>query len=75
MHGGVKKEELNIENIQAVVKGCENLGRHIENIGKFGVPVIVAINDYVTDTAEEHKQIINFCKNVCLLYTSPSPRD
>ena len=64
MHGGVKKEEINIENIQAVVKGCENLGRHIENIGKFGVPVIVAINDYVTDTAEEHKQIINFCKNV-----------
>ena len=64
MHGGVKKEELNIENIQALVKGYENLGRHIENIGKFGVPVIVAINDYVTDTAEEHKQIINFCKNV-----------
>ena len=64
MHGGVKKEELNIENIQAVVKGCDNLGRHIENIGKFGVPVIVAINDYVTDTVEEHKQIINFCKNV-----------
>ena len=64
MHGGVKKEELNIENIQAVVKGCENLGRHIENIGKFGVPLIVAINDYVTDIAEEHKQIINFCKNV-----------
>ena len=64
MHGGVKKDELNIENIQAVVKGCENLGRHIENIGKFGVPVIVAINDYVTDTTEEHKQIINFCKNV-----------
>ncbi len=64
MHGGVKKEELNNENIQAVVKGCDNLGRHIENIGKFGVPVIVAINDYVTDTADEHKQIINFCKNV-----------
>ncbi len=64
MHGGVKKEELNIENVQAVVKGCENLGRHIENIDKFGVPVIVAINDYVTDTAEEHKQIINFCNNV-----------
>ncbi len=64
MHGGVKKEELNNKNIQAVVKGCDNLGRHIENIGKFGVPVIVAINDYVTDSAEEHKQIINFCKNV-----------
>ena len=64
MHGGVKKDELNTENIQAVVKGCENLGKHIENIGKFGVPVIVAINDYVSDSAEEHKQIINFCKNV-----------
>ena len=64
MHGGVKKNELNNENIQAVVKGCDNLGRHIENIGKFGEPVIVAINDYVNDSAEEHKQIINFCKNV-----------
>ena len=64
MHGGLKKDELNTENIQAVVKGCDNLGRHIENIGKFGVPVVVAINDYVTDSAEEHKQIINFCKNV-----------
>ena len=64
MHGGVKKNELNNENIQAVIKGCDNLGRHIENICKFGVPVIVAINDYVSDTAEEHKQIINFCKNI-----------
>jgi len=64
MHGGVNKNELNNENIQAVIKGCDNLGRHIENICKFGVPVIVAINDYVSDTAEEHKQIINFCKNI-----------
>ncbi len=52
------------ENIDAVLKGCENLGKHIENIGKFGVPVVVAINDYVSDTSIEHDQIINFCKNL-----------
>jgi formate--tetrahydrofolate ligase len=64
MHGGVKKDELGSENIDAVLKGCENLGKHIENIGKFGVPVVVAINNYVTDTTNEHDQIINFCKNL-----------
>ena len=64
MHGGIKKDELGSENVDAVLKGCENLGKHIENIGKFGVPVVVAINDYVTDTTNEHKQIINFCKNL-----------
>ena len=63
MHGGVKKDELDKEDIEAVIKGCENLGKHIENIGKFGVPVIVGINDYVTDTKEEHEVIVNFCKN------------
>ena len=62
MHGGVQKSELNKENVEAVIKGCENLGKHIENIGKFGVPVVVGINDYVTDTENEHKEIINFCK-------------
>jgi formate--tetrahydrofolate ligase len=64
MHGGVKKDELGSEDVDAVLKGCENLGKHIENIGKFGVPVVVAINDYVTDTPKEHEQIINFCKNL-----------
>ena len=64
MHGGVKKDELGDENVEAVLKGCENLGKHIENIGKFGIPVVVAINDYVTDTSNEHDQIINFCKNL-----------
>ena len=64
MHGGVKKDELSLENIDAVLKGCENLGKHIENISKFGVPVVVGINDYVTDTKNEHEQIINFCKNL-----------
>ena len=64
MHGGIKKDDLNLENVDAVTKGCKNLERHIENIGKFGVPVIVAINDYVTDTENEHAAIINYCKNI-----------
>ena len=64
MHGGVKKEDLGAENVAAISKGCENLKRHIENIKKFGVPVIVAINDYVSDTKEEHAAIINYCKDI-----------
>ena len=63
MHGGIKKDELDKEDIEAVIKGCENLGKHIENINKFGVPVIVGINDYVTDSKDEHEVIVNFCKN------------
>ena len=64
MHGGIKKDNLGSENVDAVTKGCKNLERHIENIGKFGVPLIVAINDYVTDTEKEHAAIINYCKNI-----------
>ena len=64
MHGGVKKEDLGAENVAAISKGCKNLKRHIENIKKFGVPVIVAINDYVSDTKEEHAAIINYCKDI-----------
>ena len=64
MHGGVKKEDLSSENVEAVTNGCKNLEKHIQNIGKFGVPVVVAINDYVTDTENEHKAIINYCKNL-----------
>jgi len=64
MHGGIQKEDLGTENVDAVKKGCKNLERHIENIGKFGVPVVVAINDYVTDTTNEHAAIIDYCKNI-----------
>ena len=64
MHGGVTKDDLGAENVDAVTKGCENLKRHIENITKFGVPVIVGINDYITDTKEEHAAIINFCEEI-----------
>jgi len=64
MHGGITKDNLGAENVDAVNKGCKNLKRHIENITKFGVPVIVAINDYVTDTKEEHAAIIDYCKEI-----------
>jgi formate--tetrahydrofolate ligase len=63
MHGGVKKEDLKEENIQAVKDGCKNLERHIQNIDKFGVPVTVGINEYYTDTKDEHQAIIDFCEN------------
>ena len=64
MHGGIKKDNLSSENVDAVTLGCKNLERHIENIRKFGVPVIVAINDYVTDTEKEQAAIMNYCKNI-----------
>ena len=64
MHGGIKKDDLGSENVDAVILGCKNLERHIENIGKFGVPVIVAINDYVSDTEKEHAAIIDYCQNI-----------
>ena len=51
---------------------CQNLERHIKNIEKFGVPVVVAINDYVTDTEKEHSAIINYCKNLGILCTISS---
>ncbi|MEP4703653.1 MAG: formate--tetrahydrofolate ligase [Hyphomicrobiales bacterium] len=53
MNGGVAKGDLNNENVDAVKKGCANLGRHIENIKQFGVPVIVAINHFIADTDAE----------------------
>ena len=62
MHGGVKKEDLKEENVQAIKDGCKNLERHIQNITKFGVPVTVGINEYYTDTKDEHQAIIDFCE-------------
>ncbi len=60
MNGGVKKEELGAENVEAVKKGCANLGRHIENIKKFGVPAVVAINHFVSDTEAEVQAIRDY---------------
>ena len=63
MHGGVAKEDLKLENIEALKKGCANLGRHIENMKKFGVPLTVAINHFVTDTEAEVEAIKTYSKS------------
>ncbi|MGU9963415.1 MAG: formate--tetrahydrofolate ligase [Candidatus Halichondribacter symbioticus] len=62
MNGGVAKADLAPENVAAVKEGCSNLGRHIENLKLFGVPVIVAINHFVTDTDAEVKAIQDYAK-------------
>ncbi|AZO11792.1 formate--tetrahydrofolate ligase [Mesorhizobium sp. M3A.F.Ca.ET.080.04.2.1] len=62
MNGGIKKEELGKENIEAVRKGCLNLGRHIENVKQFGVPAVVAINHFTTDTEAEVQAMKDFVK-------------
>ena len=64
MHGGVEKENLKTENIDALKEGLSNLDRHINNIKKFGIEPIVAINHFVLDTKKEIQTIINFCKNL-----------
>ena len=62
MHGGIAKDDLKKENVEALKKGCANLGRHIENMKKFGVPIAIAINHFVTDTEAEVEAIRAFCK-------------
>ena len=62
MHGGVAKDELKKENVESLKKGLVNLGRHIENVKKFGVPIAVAINHFVTDTEAEVEAIRVYCK-------------
>ncbi|MDQ2092022.1 formate--tetrahydrofolate ligase [Marimonas arenosa] len=57
MNGGVSKADLDQENVAAVAEGCPNLGRHISNLKAFGVPVVVAINHFVTDTDAEIQAI------------------
>jgi len=64
MHGGVEKEDLKKENINAVKKGLVNLERHINNIKKFGIEPVVAINHFVLDTKSEIKIISDFCKKL-----------
>ncbi|MBT6274892.1 MAG: formate--tetrahydrofolate ligase [Chromatiales bacterium] len=62
MHGGVAKNALTGENVDAIRKGCENLGRHLTNIGRFGVPAVVAINRFTQDTDAEMAAITEYCK-------------
>jgi formate--tetrahydrofolate ligase len=63
MNGGVAKKDLGQENVSAVKSGCSNLGRHIENLKSFGVPVIVAINHFVKDTENEIAAVMDFVKS------------
>ena len=64
MHGGVQKSELNQSNVEALKKGFENLKTHIENLGKFKVPVVIAINQFASDTEEEIKALEEECKAI-----------
>ena len=61
-NGGVAKKDLNEENLDALAKGIVNLEKHIENVQKFGVPCVVTLNSFVTDTEAEYEFIKNFCE-------------
>ncbi|RIL52357.1 formate--tetrahydrofolate ligase [Mammaliicoccus fleurettii] len=62
MHGGVEKNELKSENVEAAKKGIINLERHIQNIKQFGVEPVVAINTFIHDTKEEVQYVLDWCK-------------
>jgi formate--tetrahydrofolate ligase len=64
MHGGVEKDNLKLENLDALKKGLPNLKRHIENIKKFGLDLVVAINHFKTDTEKEVKIIKKYCNDL-----------
>ena len=64
MHGGVAKDDLKNENVDALKKGLVNLERHIENVKKFGLPVAVAVNHFIKDTDNEVKALIDFCNGL-----------
>ena len=64
MHGGVAKDDLKTENVAAVAKGCDNLKRHIENINKFGVPAVVAVNKFITDTEAEVQEVMKAAESM-----------
>ncbi|MEY4492728.1 MAG: hypothetical protein RL355_77 [Actinomycetota bacterium] len=61
MHGGVAKDDLGKENVAAVEAGLANLGRHIRNVKKFGVPVVVGVNNFTTDTDAEFAAVQKYC--------------
>lgn len=64
-HGGVAKADLNTPNLERLEKGLPNLGRHIENIkDKFGLPCVVALNSFPTDSEEEVKAVFDYCRKM-----------
>ncbi|WP_018236572.1 formate--tetrahydrofolate ligase [Ensifer sp. BR816] len=64
MNGGVKKDDLGKENLEALRRGCANLGRHVQNVKKFGVPVLVAINHFTSDTEAEVQAIKDYVRTL-----------
>ena len=64
MHGGIPKEGLKQENVEAVEKGFANLARHVENVRKFGVPVLVCVNRFSADTEAEGKMLKSLCDQI-----------
>ncbi len=64
MNGGIKKEDLGKENVEAVKKGLANLGRHIENVTSFGVPAVVGINHFISDTDAEVAVVMDYVKGL-----------
>ena len=63
-HGGVEKEDLNTENLEALKTGCENLRTHAENVEKYGLPVVVAINRFPSDTPAELDTVRQYCEEI-----------
>ena len=61
-HGNVAREELGKENVEAVRRGLDNLGRHIRNVGQFGVPAVIAINRFTADTDAELAPVMDYCR-------------
>jgi formate--tetrahydrofolate ligase len=72
MHGGKKKNELHQADVDAVRRGGENLEKHLENIGKFGLPAVVAINSFESDSAEELEAIAEICRRMKTPYSFAS---
>lgn len=64
MHGGVPKDEVKETNLEALEKGLANLDKHVENVKKFGIPIVVAINQFPTDTPEELELVQRHCENL-----------
>ena len=71
-HGGIARKQLNDENVNAVERGFANLERHWENIGKFGIPSVVAVNAFASDTEAETQRLLDLCRDIevpCVLAT------
>ncbi|MGB0153829.1 MAG: formate--tetrahydrofolate ligase [Verrucomicrobiales bacterium] len=71
-HGGIARKQLNDENVNAVERGFANLERHLENIGKFGIPSVVAVNAFASDTEAETQRLLDLCRDIevpCVLAT------